>query len=161
VSHSEGVFRKILAWDVIGLCAHLAVVVTDDYKFKDLIAQRGPGAQSLLGLLQTVCLGIPSPVCTIDANSIPALRLHYRSDLQTSPCQSHEEIIQGLWTKAQPCAYRIGTGTSRTGWLWRRIQRPNEWQKAGSESLANLPRFGFNQAFEGIAYHFKAPSALA
>ena len=56
-SHSESL-KKLLNVDVIGLCAHLAIIVTDGGKYKDVISRRGPDAQSLINLLQAVCLQV-------------------------------------------------------------------------------------------------------
>jgi hypothetical protein len=44
----------LLAHDDIGLFANLAVTVTDNGKYKQFLARRGPGAQVLLDLLQAV-----------------------------------------------------------------------------------------------------------
>jgi hypothetical protein len=41
----------------------MAVMVTDDIKYKEVLAQRGPGAQALLNLLQAVCMCSLSCVC--------------------------------------------------------------------------------------------------
>lgn len=50
--HSEETFRKLVALDAIGICAHLKVWVTDDNKYQDLLTQRDQIAQSLVNLLQ-------------------------------------------------------------------------------------------------------------
>ena len=44
----------LLSLDVIGLCANLTILVIDSNKHKEVLARRGPGAQSLLDLLQAV-----------------------------------------------------------------------------------------------------------
>ena len=53
--HSESTFQELLSLDVIGLYAHLTVTVMDDNMSRKMLALRGPGAQTLLDLLQTVC----------------------------------------------------------------------------------------------------------
>jgi hypothetical protein len=52
--HSEATFRKVVALDAIGICAHLTVCVTDDSKYQNLVTRRGQAAQSLVNLLQEV-----------------------------------------------------------------------------------------------------------
>jgi hypothetical protein len=52
--HSESLLKNLLNLDVIGLCVHLTVIVTNDIKYKEVVARRGSGAQSLLNLLQAV-----------------------------------------------------------------------------------------------------------
>jgi hypothetical protein len=47
-------FSNLLSLDVIGLCANLTIIVIDSNKHKEVLARRGPGAQSLLDLLQAV-----------------------------------------------------------------------------------------------------------
>jgi len=50
--HSEAAFRKLAALDAVGLSSNLAVMVTDNRKYKEVVALHGPEAQSLLNLLQ-------------------------------------------------------------------------------------------------------------
>jgi hypothetical protein len=54
--HAEEAFHKLVAFDAIGLSFHLAIIVTDNSKYKEVLARRGPAAQSLLNLLQAVSL---------------------------------------------------------------------------------------------------------
>jgi len=54
--HSEDVIRKLLSLDAIGLCARISTVIVDDSQCREALARRGPEAQSLLNLLQAVCL---------------------------------------------------------------------------------------------------------
>jgi hypothetical protein len=54
--HAEEAFHKLAAFDAIGLSFHLAAVVTDNSKYKEVLARRGSAAQSLLNLLQTVSI---------------------------------------------------------------------------------------------------------
>lgn len=53
LNHHGNLF-KILRIDVIGLCAQLAVAVTDARVCKQLLSQRDSGAQSILDLIQAV-----------------------------------------------------------------------------------------------------------
>ncbi|KIM82030.1 hypothetical protein PILCRDRAFT_88827 [Piloderma croceum F 1598] len=53
-SHPETTFNELLNLDVVGLCAHLTVIVTNDNKYTEVLARSGPGAQSLLDLLQAL-----------------------------------------------------------------------------------------------------------
>jgi hypothetical protein len=53
--HSEADFQKLVAIDTIGLCDQLTVMVTDNNKFKEVLALRGTEAQDMLDLLQAVC----------------------------------------------------------------------------------------------------------
>jgi hypothetical protein len=53
--HAEEAFRNLVAIDIRGLSSQLTAVVTDNNKYKEVLAQRGPKAQSLLNLLQAVC----------------------------------------------------------------------------------------------------------
>ncbi|KIM77961.1 hypothetical protein PILCRDRAFT_607034 [Piloderma croceum F 1598] len=50
--HSEETFRKLVALDAVGICAHLKVWVTDDSKYQELLTLRGQMAQSMVNLLQ-------------------------------------------------------------------------------------------------------------
>src|SRR5882762_10619485 len=53
-------------------------MVTDNSKFKDIVALRGPDAQSVLNLLQAVCLlTIHTPLTLIE---LPNQRLDYSMD---------------------------------------------------------------------------------
>jgi hypothetical protein len=56
--HSKSVFQKLLSLDDISLSAHLALMVNDDVKYKQVLVQCGPGAQVLLNLLLAVCLWV-------------------------------------------------------------------------------------------------------
>lgn len=53
-----------MALDVIGLSAHLAIVVTEDDLYKQFYARRGPAAQALLDLLQAVGPCLLPVLCT-------------------------------------------------------------------------------------------------
>jgi len=55
--HPESVLKNILTLDDIGLSAHLAVIISDDFKYKEVLDLRGSGAQALLNILQAVCFG--------------------------------------------------------------------------------------------------------
>lgn len=62
--HPGSTTRKIVALDVIGLSAHLAIVVTEDDLYKQFYARRGPAAQALLDLLQAVGPCLLPVLCT-------------------------------------------------------------------------------------------------
>ena len=64
--HSEDAFRKLAALDAVGLSSNLAVMVTDNRKYKEVVALRGPEAQSLLNLLQAVRSSARSSSCAVD-----------------------------------------------------------------------------------------------
>jgi hypothetical protein len=53
--HAEEAFRNLVAIDISGLSSQLTAVVTDNNKYKEVLAQRDSKAQSLLNLLQAVC----------------------------------------------------------------------------------------------------------
>jgi hypothetical protein len=48
-------FNKLLMLDVVGLSARLTAIISDDKEYKKLVCLKGPGAQSLVNLLQAVC----------------------------------------------------------------------------------------------------------
>jgi hypothetical protein len=51
--HSEDSLRKLYTHDIMALCAHLTVVINNQYK--KVVALHGLDAQSFLNLLQAVC----------------------------------------------------------------------------------------------------------
>ena len=55
-AHPYDIHRKLLALDTVTLAAHLTVIVTDNDTYKELVGRRGQEAQSLLDLLQDVCI---------------------------------------------------------------------------------------------------------
>jgi hypothetical protein len=46
--------QQLIRIDIIAICARLAVILNDSGRRRDLLAQQGEGAQSLLNLFQTV-----------------------------------------------------------------------------------------------------------
>ena len=46
--------QQLIRIDIIAICARLAVILNDSSRRRDLLAQQGEGAQSLLNLFQTV-----------------------------------------------------------------------------------------------------------
>jgi len=56
----------MIAYDVIGLAAHLTSIVIDDDQNKKLVACRDEGAQALVNLLQAVCFHTAPPLDATD-----------------------------------------------------------------------------------------------
>jgi hypothetical protein len=52
--HPDEEFDKLFAIDVIGFCAQLSVMVTDNSTYKEVLSQHDSAAQSILNLLQAV-----------------------------------------------------------------------------------------------------------
>jgi hypothetical protein len=57
----------LLALDDIGLSAHVALMVNNSAKYKQVLSRRGSSAQALLNLLQAVCLD-SCPACVTHSN---------------------------------------------------------------------------------------------
>jgi hypothetical protein len=55
--------------DANAIEALLLIILQDRVKYRDLVNQRGPEAQSLLNLLQAVCIFVV--VCPFDRNLTP------------------------------------------------------------------------------------------
>lgn len=83
--HSGTILNKLLTLGDIGLCAHLAVMVSNTDQYKQVLSQRGPGAQALLNLLQAVCLSATCTLYAIYQLFATALKPSDQLGLQASP----------------------------------------------------------------------------
>ena len=64
----EDLFKKLLFLDSIALSANIEVLVADENTCEEVIETRGPGAQSLVNLLQAVCLRVVCTPCYTDTS---------------------------------------------------------------------------------------------
>ena len=62
----EDLLKKLLFLDSIALSANVEALITDEDTYEDLVETTGPGAQSLVNLLQAVCLRVICTSCYID-----------------------------------------------------------------------------------------------
>ena len=93
--HSGGLFAKLLALDVTGLCAHLTAFVTDRAKRKEIVSLRGPAAQALLDLLQAVC-SQNTHMCMPLMHVMAAIGLCYRFSAPASICGRALETVTSI-----------------------------------------------------------------
>jgi len=108
--HPEGTFENLLAYDVIGLAAHLTNIATDDNQYKELVARTGEGAQSLVNLLQA----------RLDFWIHPKYQARHVKILvklsRTSACYPDCLVLKGINITGDPVA-QGGFGDVYKGWL--------------------------------------------
>ena len=63
---SEDLLKKLLFIDSMALSANVEVLITDKDTYEDLVGTTGAGAQSLVNLLQAVCLRVICSSCYTD-----------------------------------------------------------------------------------------------
>jgi hypothetical protein len=64
----EDLFKRLLFLDSIALSANIEVLVVDEITCEELVETKGPGAQSLINLLHSVCLPVVCTPCYIDTS---------------------------------------------------------------------------------------------
>ena len=97
--HSDTLLTDLLMLDVLHLSALLAVMVTDDIKYKEIVDQRGSSAQILLNLLQAVrdsLLAAEIPLESLKSQFATAPGFTFHFSTQAPACQGANRIVTCL-----------------------------------------------------------------